>query len=154
MASPRPRQLDLLTDWEPPVATVRFDDARVRAGDLVSGISRVVAAALADCGMDRAEIARRMSAYLGETVSLNMVNAYASQARNEHVITLPRFIALLHATGDRRLVEWMIEPLGWSAIDRKHLPLIELAAIQEKQRELAAEAEHLRRAARARGGLK
>ena len=60
---------------------------------------------------------------------------------------------MIHATRDRRLLEWIAEPMRWSVIDGKHLPLIELAAIQEKQRELASTADHLRRQAKSRGGL-
>lgn len=151
--SRRAQQLDLLNDWTPPAATVAFDDSRVRAADLMGQISRVVGASLADAVLTRAEIAQRMSDFLGDTVTVNMLNAYSSQARGEHVITLPRFIALIHATGDRRLMEWLAAPLRWSVIDSKHLPLIELAAIQERQRDLHAAAESLRRQAKQRGGL-
>lgn len=150
---PPSRQLDLLTDWTPPTATVRFEESRVRAAGLREQMSRVVAAALADVKKSRASIAEAMSAYLGEKISENMLNAYASQAREAHVITLERFIALMHATGDRRLLEWLAEPMRWTVIDVKHLPLIELAAIHEKQRELASHADHVRRQARAKGGL-
>lgn len=150
---PPARQLDLLTDWTPPAATVRFEDTRVRAAGLNATISRVVAAALADARDSRDKIAGAMSDFLGERVTVNMLNAYASQARDAHLITLPRFIALIHATRDRRLLEWIAEPMRWSVIDGKHLPLIELAAIQEKQRELASTADHLRRQAKSRGGL-
>ena len=99
-------------------------------------------------------IAAAMSAYLGETITENMLNAYASQAREAHAITLERFMALMHATGDRRLLEWLAEPMRWSVIDSKHLPLIELAAIQERQRELNSAADALRRCARERGGFR
>jgi hypothetical protein len=150
---PPSRQLDLLNDWVPPATTVRFEDSRVRASGLAAQLSRVVAAALTDAKQSREAIAKAMSAFLGETISVNMLNAYASQAREGHSITLPRFIALVHATGDRRLLEWMAEPMRWSVIDTKHLPLIELAALNERRRELDAAADSLRRQARAKGGL-
>lgn len=154
---PRPvvDQADLLS-WVPPEPVVRFAEERVRASTLSGRISRAVAEGLKDSaagGVDRGEVARRMSSFLGEEVSLNMVNAYASQAREDHVISLPRFLALLHATQDRRLLELLLEPFGWSVIERKFLPLIELAAVQEQQNELRRHADALRHKARSRGGL-
>lgn len=148
------RQLDLLNDWTPPAATVRFDETRVRAAGLNAQISRVVAAALADAKPSREKIAKAMSEFLGESVTLNMLNAYASQAREGHAITLPRFMALVHATGDRRLLEWMAEPMRWAVIEDRYLPLIELAAVQERQRKLENAAKALRREAHGRGALR
>lgn len=150
---PHGRQLDLLTDWEPPAPTVAFDEKQVRAATLPQRISRAIAAALSDCSIPRAEIARRMSEYLGETVSANMLNAYASQAREDHSIGLLRFIALVHATRDRRLLEMLAEPFDWACIERKHLPLIELAMVQERQEELRTHAATLRHRAKLKGGL-
>jgi len=65
-----------------------------------------------------------MSAYLGEDVSENMLNAYASEARDEHIISLVRLIALIHATRDRRPLELIASMFGWAVIERRHLPAI------------------------------
>jgi hypothetical protein len=149
-----PRQLDLLNDWTPPEATVRYPDSSVpRAAGLAVQISRAVAAALSNQTASRDQVAQSMSNFLGERITVNMLNAYASQARDAHVIPFARFIALVHVTGDRRLLQWLAEPMRWAVIDGKHLPLIELAAVQEKQRELSAAADSLRRQAKSRGGL-
>ena len=145
------RQLDLLTDWTPPEPTVRFADVRVRAAGILALLCRGISAALSDCGKPRAEIARRMSGFLGQTVSKNMLDAYASEARDDHTIGLPRFIALLHATRDRRLLELIAEPLGWAVIERRHVPLIKLAQVHEKTEELRRQADVLRRQARMGG---
>ncbi len=145
-------QPDLL-NWTPPQPVVRFPEEQVRAATFVARLSRAVSVALGECGLPRKEVATRMSAYLGETVSPTMLDAYASQARADHKISVPRFLALLHATRDRRLMELLAEPLGWAVIDRKHLPMIELAAVQEQRDELARRADALRRAARSGGAL-
>ncbi len=47
-----------------------------------------------------------MSRHLGRDVSLNMLNAYASVARDNHQISVSRFEALLAATKDGRLLEF------------------------------------------------
>ncbi len=145
-------QPDLL-EWEPPQPVARFPEEQVRAASLAGRISRAVAAALADSDDCRETIAARMSAFLGERVSPAMLDAYASQAREDHRISVPRFVALLHATRDRRLLELLAEPLGWAVIERRHLPLIEVAAIREHEDELRRRREHLMRAARTGAGL-
>lgn len=142
-----PGQLSLL-DWTPPEATVRFDDVQVRAATIEARIARGISTALKESPLDRAEVASRMTEFLGQRVTKNMLDAYASAAREDHPITIARFVALLHATRDRRLLELLAEALGWAVIDRKMLPLIELAQINEKQRELQAQADALRRKAK------
>jgi hypothetical protein len=145
-------QPDLL-DWQPPQPVARFPEEQVRAVSLPARISRAVAAALHDAEADRETIATRMSAFLGERVSPSMLDAYASQAREGHNISVTRFLALLHATRDRRLLELLAEPLGWAVIERRHLPLIEVAAIREREDELRRHREHLTRLARTGGAL-
>ncbi|MBW6399961.1 DNA transposition protein [Roseomonas sp. HJA6] len=152
MAPQHPAQLDLL-DWQPPEASVRFPEEQVRAATFAARLSRAVSVALGECGIPREEIAARMSAYLGETVSPAMLDAYASQARADHKISVPRFLALLHATKDRRLLELLAEPMGWAVIERQHLPAITKEAIREKREEMRQQLRRLDRLSRTGGGL-
>lgn len=134
-----PAQPDLL-DWQAPQPVARFEPARVRAASLAGQIARAVAEALrgaAERGIPREEVAARMSAITGERVSRQMLDAYASQAREEHAIGLARFVALVQATGDRRLLELLAEPMGWAVIEREDLALIELGALREHADEIA-----------------
>ena len=136
-------QMDLLA-WEPPAPVARFAAERVRAATLADQLARGISEALGDAagrGLSREEVKK------------SALDGYASQAREGHVITLLRFIGLLHATGDRRLLEMLIEPLGWTVIDRAFLSLIELAALREREDELRKRADALRRRARAEGVL-
>ena len=147
-----PGQADLL-DWAPPQPVARFPEEQVRASTFAARLSRAVAAALHDAEAEREAIAARMSTFLGERISPSMLDAYASQAREDHKISVPRFLALLHATKDRRLLELLAEPMGWAVIERRHLPLIEVAAIREREDELRRHREFLTRQARSGGGL-
>lgn len=147
-----PRQPDLL-DWTPPAPVAAFAPELVRGATLEARIARAVSVALQDCKLTRDEIAARMGAWLGSKVSTNMLNAYASAGRQDHPIGLTRFLALVHATGDRRLLELLAEMFGWAVIERRHLPLIEIAAVQERLDELNRTKDALRRQARAGGGL-
>lgn len=142
-------QGDLL-DWQAPEPVIRFDPAAVRAATIDGRLARAISAALA--GHDRMRVAQEMSAILGRPVSKHMVDAYASQARADHAISAPRFMALAHATGDARLLQVMAEPMGWAVIDQRYLPLIRLAAVREHTDRLVREGETLRRQARS-GGL-
>lgn len=146
-----PRQPDLL-DWVPPQPVEGFKPADVRAASIAGSLARAVGVALAACGRTRVEVAERMTAFLGKPVSVHMLNAYASQGREDHVVSTDRFMALLHATGDRRLLELLAEPHGWAVIPRRYLPLIELATVREREDELRRHADSLRRQARS-GGL-
>lgn len=145
-------QLDLLA-WSPPQPVVAFDPLSVRAHDLRGLIARGVSVALGESGRPREDVAREMGAWLGRPISKAMLDACASVAREDHTISLPWLVALLHATGDRRLLEMLAEPLGWAVIERRYLPLIELAAVQAQGDVLRRQAKALRRQARGRGVL-
>jgi hypothetical protein len=134
----------------------RFEDRLVRAAKLKDRLALAVAVALRDAdarGLRREKIARRMSDFLGERVSLNVLNAYASQAREDHTISVPRLMALVHATGDQRLLELIAEPLGFAVIERRFVQVIELASVQAKAEELERHAREMRRHARRDGAL-
>ncbi len=148
-------QMDLLA-WQPPQPVRQFDEQRVRGVSIRERLSRAVSAALKDAdarGVTREEVAQRMTDYLGERVSLNALNACASQAREDHSISATRLMALLHATGDQRLVQLLVEPFGWAVIERKYLALIELAQVQEQAAALEKRSRDLRNRARSEGSL-
>jgi hypothetical protein len=145
-------QPDLL-GWEPPQASLAFDEREVRGTTLAGRISRAVSVSMRDCGRPRAAVARAMAEYLGEDVSAAMLDAYASPGRDQHRISVSRFLALIHATGDRRLLEMLAAPMGWAVIERRHLPLIEVAAIREQEDELRRRRDVLTRRARAEGAI-
>lgn len=144
------RQLDLL-DWQPTNPVSAFPAAEVRAASLGATISKAVSAALKHYGGSRAQVAQHMSEYLDEAVSEHMLNAYAAEARSEHVINVVRFIALLHVTRDRRLLEEIARLFDWAVIERRFLPAIELAELEEHKAEIEREADVRRRLLRKSG---
>jgi hypothetical protein len=153
--APITRQPDLL-DWKAPAHSSSFDERVVRASTIGGRMCRAMAVALKDAaekGKSREMIAKAMGDYLGEPMSKNMLDAYVSEARVDHVISVTRFFALLHATQDRRLLEVLAEAFGWAVIERRHLPLIQVAALRDKQDELRRESDALMRIARREGAL-
>jgi hypothetical protein len=83
-----------------------------------------------------------MSAYLGETVSKNVLDAYASEARDSHNMPVHRLIALAVVTADFRLLNAIVEPAGAIAVDTRYEALIrreEAKELRERlDREIAA----------------
>jgi len=142
-------QLSLL-DWTPPEAVAAYDPRLIIGNSFSGRLARAISVTLESCGRSRDEVAGRMSAHFGRTISVNVLNAYASPMRESHDISVPRFDGLLAATGDRRLLEFIAEPHGLAVIDRRFLPMIELAAMTEHRRELEGRERALRR--QVRGG--
>jgi hypothetical protein len=138
--------LDLLS-WTPPKPVQAFPEERVRAADLRGQIAKLVSAALSDSDLDRETVAERMSAWLGEDVTKNMLDAYASEARENQVISLPRLLALAEVTGDaQRIFQALTTLFGLSVIDDRYLPAIEDAIVADKIEELKARQATARRA--------
>ncbi|MDG3444503.1 DNA transposition protein [Nitrospirillum amazonense] len=152
MSPPRDRAtLDMFTDWQPPVLVQRFQEIQVRAATLQRRVSLAVAETLKAAAREgedrRAEIAARMSDWLGETVTPNMLDKYASQEA-DHNITVVRLLGLIHATGDVRLLQLMAEMFGHSVIENKWLPWVEVGQLADCKDELDKSFDAARRKAR------
>ena len=129
-----PHTADLFGDWQPPQVAVKFaDETAVRAVSVAQRLSRSVAVVLKDAELDREAVAAAMSDYLGEDVSKNMLDAYASQAREAHNISLARGFALLHATQDARIFGTELELFGLAIIPLKFLAAVEEAMWAERE---------------------
>ena len=138
---------DLLA-WEPPRMVERFDEARVRSPSLRSRIARAVGETLKSCEIPRDEIAAAMSAWMGEDISLNMLNAYASEAREDQTISYLRLLALVHVTGDTRLLQLGADMFSHSIIADRYLPWVEVGQLADKRDEIERELDAARRLAR------
>lgn len=139
MPKPRdPNTLDMFTDWEPPQVAVTLPAEVTTGGNLASQIARAVGRALKASDMSREDVAAGMSEYLGEEISKNMLDAYASEARESHRITLERFIALIHVTGQNGLLGFVAEQFELIVVPQRYSDLIELHFIEEQERALAA----------------
>jgi hypothetical protein len=130
---------DLLA-WQPPASTeVRFADPAVtRAASRYAQLCRALSASVADSGLGREEIARRMSDYLGETYTEARLNADTAESKETHIINPIRLEAFCAATGDSRVWSLLLEPLGLAVIERRYLPCIEAAILAEKADEIAS----------------
>ena len=148
-------QADLLA-WEAPTPVEKFAPVRVRAATLTGKIKRAISEALreeAEKGFDRENTAAAMSHFLGETVSKNALDSWCSDAREDHMPSLVRFIALLDATGDKRVLQVICQELGWAVIEKRWLPMIELASLREHEDKVRDRRKALQAHARIAGTL-
>jgi len=134
-----------LLDWTPPRdVVVRFEDERVRTATLRAQLSRAVSETLSDATASRQDIAEKISAWLGESVSAPMLDNYASEAKEDHAISLPRAIALIQATGDVRLLQLIAEMFGHAVIEAKYVNAVNEAMVAEQIEKLAKQKKQYR----------
>lgn len=135
-----PLTLDLLA-WEPPKVAVGYGDEVTGRGALDNRISRAVSRALKDAkesGLTRIGIAKKMSDYLGRPISEDMLNKWASEASDQHRISLDAFIALIDATGCTDLIGVVTAGFGLVAVPEKYERIVTLHIAKEKKREMDA----------------
>jgi hypothetical protein len=141
MARRDDRTLDLFRDVEPQAVVARFEEHQVRAATLSARMSRAVAQTLADSKLSRDKIASAMAAFLGEDVPANMLDAYASQAKDKHQISAVRLLALVAATGDARALNTLLADAGMIVVEAKYEALLRRERAKELRERLDREIE-------------
>lgn len=142
--------MDLFRDYQPPEVAVRFEPDVAKGGTLDVKIARVLSEAMSMSGKTRDRIAAEMSDHLGQRVTENMLDCYASPARRDQKITVERFIALIDVTGCYELLGFLCEFSGFVAVPARYAEVIQLWQTEER----LADLERQRAALRGRvGGL-
>lgn len=96
-------------------------------------ISHIMSEALKLCTYDRYEVAMRMSQYLGEDVSKNMLDAYSAESREDHKISLQRALAFDFATDTRALLDFFSSKQGCLVLVGKDALLAKLGKLDEQE---------------------
>ncbi len=112
----------------------KYKPEDVRSATIKGKISLAVSRTLKDDPRTREEIAQAMSDWLGEKVSKEMLDAYASQARSKHKLTPDRMWALIEVTRDIRLLREMAESVGYVVMESWAAEWIELACLEERNK--------------------
>ncbi len=105
--------------------------------------AHAIGQALNNCPMSREEVARQMGDYLGKEVGVNILNAYASTARDTHVINIERLDALVYVTKDKGLVNLLAELVACMAVPKEQAPYMEYAEKKIEFKKLRAEIEKI-----------
>lgn len=135
-----PHTKDLFA-WEPEPVRVAYSHEVKGRGALDSQISRVIAQALRDAkdaDVSRAEIAARMTEYLGRSISEDSLNKWASEAADDRRIQLDAFIALAHASDSAELIGFVAGLFNLAVVPDRFVELIEMHQLAEHKREVDA----------------
>jgi hypothetical protein len=123
---------------EPEVPVERFDEEAIRAPNIAARMSRAVSAALREAEQERAAIATAMSDWLGETVTVSMIESWASQAKTSNRIHAERLIALCVVINDWRPLMALLEPAERIVVDAEYEHLIADEMLKEQEERIAA----------------
>ena len=115
---------DLLS-WQPPKVEARLEEERVRAATLAGKVCRVLAEALKVDGRSREDIAAEVSEFLGEEISRDSLDAWASEARERNNVAAYRLIALVKVLGAPAILNELLADTDMLVVDRKYKALIE-----------------------------
>lgn len=121
-----------LFKWEPPTVNAAFPKACIRGADIAAQICQAMKIALSESNLSREVIAAKMTDYLGEEVSHTILDAYVSQAKEHHNISLTRYAALVHATGDMRLLSLIPKLFNYAVIPEKYMGAVNEAITTDK----------------------
>lgn len=101
-------------------------------------IAPVVAYAWQLLSKIREELAKEISVELDRSVTINILDVYASPLRENHEIMLQRFIALLDAIDCYGLLAFICKFVGYVAVLKRHARIVEIwfndYEIAERQR--------------------
>lgn len=141
------KTLDLF-GWQSPRLVERFEEKSISTASLRARIARAIAETLKDSVLTREAIAEGMTKWLGEKVPKNMLDAWASEAREEHTIPFLKLLALIHATGDVRLLQLGAEMFGHSVVEDRWLPWVEVGQLADRKEDIDKAFDTARRTAR------
>jgi hypothetical protein len=95
-------------------------------------------------GSDRYLIAAQISRLTGRDLSKDMMDKYCSSDASYRP-PADMLVAFCHVVGSPKVFRYLLEPLGRDVLDPEDRDLIDLARLQEKQREIEAQMLEIRR---------
>lgn len=147
-SSLQPAQLGFT--FEPPTPATMDAD--------LAGLDRLIAASVADMlkndPRSRHEVAGAMSGLLGDEVTKAMLDAYASEARDNHNISASRLLAIIAVTERFDIADVLLRRIGASVLVGEELLLARLGNAKAQRAKLDEEIRTLRKRVQplARGG--
>lgn len=133
--------VDLFTEYKPASPVERFEEEEVRAWSLGGRLAKAIALTMEESGVTREAIAAQMSDITKSAVSKATLDAYASQAKENHNIPAVRLAALVTVTGDPRALNVLLEEAGLIAIPKKYEALLKRERAREMREKLLREEE-------------
>lgn len=110
--------------------TARPSTAPGSLAGLKTQVAHIISADIRECGMDRFEIAGKMSALLGEEVSKTMLDAYSAESRDDQNIPAYRLLAFILATESFASLDQLLAPLGCRLLVGKQTKLAAITKLE------------------------
>ncbi len=122
--------------------------------DLERKVASAVASILKRDGRSRFEVAGQVSALLDDDVTKYMLDAYSSESRDGHNISMARFLALVVATQGFDVLDALTRIIGCAVIVGDEMRLAEIGHLEAQQRDAARKLKLLKAIAKplSRGG--
>ena len=135
-----------MTDWGLDTFVYGSDEATTFgpafSDDLKKRMNEALENACKKEGISRAEVAHRMSQFLGVKISEGYINQYVSPSASDKQINVTRFIAFIHATKAVELLGILTAPFDLRVVSTKHAKLIERELLKERLKALEADIEN------------
>jgi hypothetical protein len=125
--------------FEPPAPA----SAPAQLAGLERQVSGVVGSILASDPRSRSVIAAEMSDLLGDRVSKEMLDAYASPARDEHKVPMSRLLALVAVTKRHDLLDPLMRQIGAALLVDEEVRTARLGHIEVQIQRLSTERQQL-----------
>lgn len=139
---PDPSQADL---FHAPVYPVRMATETLACTGFPNRLARAMKRAAEQCGHDRYEIAARMAQFLGQDdFSKTTLDAYISEAKTDHNISLYRFKAFCRATRANWLWDFVVADEGLTVLEGDEARLANIALKQQELERVSAELKALK----------
>jgi hypothetical protein len=130
---------DMFADLPKPVP---LDSAAI---DVKVMVARAMSRAMKNCPFDRYEIAARMSRALNREITKNMLDAYASAARDTHIPNIEFCIHFDYATSQRELLSLYASLLGHGVMVGDDALRAKLGQLELQEQEVRANKRELKR---------
>lgn len=108
-------------------------------------VSEIVSDMLKSCGLDRPEVAARMSLLSGDDISTAMLNAWSSQARTDHNLPFYRAALIEEVCSSHLLTDWLVGVRGGHVAYGRDALNAELGRLERQRDEAARQARELKR---------
>lgn len=111
---------------------------------LTRWMASVCGAMLSEDPRDRAEIAERMTALLGESVTKSMLDVYASESHTQHNVSASRWLAMIVVTGRFDVLDTALSKVGARALQGDEMATARLGHLYALRAELDDEIKAVR----------
>lgn len=132
------RTLDLFAIPQPVLAVPGQGNYSVQVSELVGEMLKAV-------GIDRYEVAARMSRLSGDEVSKAMLDAWSSPARTDHNLPFYRVALLEEVCAAHLLTNWLVSLRGGRVAYGRDALLAELGRVERNREDAARQARELKR---------